>query len=462
LLISIKAFRWLCKKTQGTFKANFIKKHKSKHIMKRRIIYIGLAVIVLAIGFWAYKSLSQPKQNVSVETAKVERGTISNTVTATGTLEAVKTVEVGTQVSGVIEKIFVDYNSQVKKGQLLAQLDETPLIAQLEQSKASVDQAEAQVKYQKATYERYKALLAKKLIAQSDFDLAEFNYSNALGALNNAKSMYDKNKINLSYARIYSPIDGTILDRAVEVGQTVAASFNTPTLFTIANDLTQMQVEAKVDEADIGQLVNGQRVEFTVDAFPSRKFSGNVTEIRLQPVTTNNVVTYTVVIGAPNPENILKPGMTANATFFVTEKRDILLVSAKATRFTPDAETLAAYMPPRNGNGAQASERLLPPMADGDRPDQKTENDSIYTVWIKGTNGLHPQRITVGVTDEINYEVVAGLNEGEEVVTSMASSSSAVQSATASSAAKSPFMPQRPGSTKRTSTTNTQAGPPPR
>ncbi|MBL7969696.1 MAG: efflux RND transporter periplasmic adaptor subunit [Prolixibacteraceae bacterium] len=428
--------------------------------MKRRIIYIGSAVIVLAIGFWAYKSLSQPKQSVSVETAKVERGTISNTVTATGTLEAVKTVEVGTQVSGVIEKIFVDYNSQVKKGQLLAQLDETPLIAQLEQSKASVDQAEAQVKYQKATYERYKALLAKKLIAQSDFDLAEFNYSNALGALKNAKSMYDKNKINLSYARIYSPIDGTILDRAVEVGQTVAASFNTPTLFTIANDLTQMQVEAKVDEADIGQLVNGQRVEFTVDAFPSRKFSGNVTEIRLQPVTTNNVVTYTVVIGAPNPENILKPGMTANATFFVTEKRDILLVSAKATRFTPDTETLAAYLPSRNGNGAQTSEGPVPLMSDGERPDLKTDNDSIQTVWVKGTKGLHPQRITVGVTDEINYEVVDGLNEGEEVVTSMTSST--VRSATASSAAKSPFMPQRPGSTKRTSTTNTQAGPPPR
>ena len=289
--------------------------------MKKSLIYIGSAVVVLAAGFLIYKSVTKTKQTVSIETAKVERGTISNTVTATGTLEAVKTVDVGTQVSGVIEKLFVDYNSQVKKGQLLAQLDETPLMAQLDQSKASVDQAEAQVKYQKATYERYKALLAKKLIAQSDFDLAEFNYNNAVGSLNSAKSQYDKNRINLSYARIYSPIDGTVLNRAVEVGQTVAASFNTPTLFTIANDLTQMRVEAKVDEADIGQLVNGQRVEFTVDAFPLKKFNGAVTEIRLQPVTTNNVVTYTVVIGAPNPDNILKPGMTANATFFVTERK---------------------------------------------------------------------------------------------------------------------------------------------
>jgi HlyD family secretion protein len=441
---------------------------KQKYIqMKKSLLYIGSAVVVLAVGFLVYRSIGKTKQSVSIETAKVERGTISNTVTATGTLEAVKTVEVGTQVSGVIEKIFVDFNSQVKKGQLLAQLDETPLIAQLEQTKASVDQAEAQVKYQKATYERYKALLAKKLIAQSDFDLAEFNYNIALGALNNAKSMYDKNKINLSYARIYSPIDGTVLDRAVEVGQTVAASFNTPTLFTIANDLTQMRVEAKVDEADIGQLVNGQRVEFTVDAFPARKFSGDVTEIRLQPVTSNNVVTYTVVIGAPNPENILKPGMTANATFYVTERKDILLVPAKAVRFTPDPAVMAAYMPPMGGDGAKASETPMPPMGGGAMPaggamtKEKSTNDSIQMVWIKSNNGLHPQRVTVGATDEINYEVVQGLKEGDEVVTSMTSSTTA-QAGTANTTAKSPFMPQRPGSTKRSSTTNTQQGGPPR
>jgi HlyD family secretion protein len=411
---------------------------------------------VLAAGFLIYKSVTKTKQTVSIETAKVERGTISNTVTATGTLEAVKTVEVGTQVSGVIEKLFVDFNSEVKKGQLLAQLDETPLMAQLDQSKASVDQAEAQVKYQKATYERYKALLAKKLIAQSDFDLAEFNYNNALGSLNNAKSMYDKNKINLSYARIYSPIDGTVLDRAVEVGQTVAASFNTPTLFTIANDLTQMRVEAKVDEADIGQLVNGQRVEFTVDAFPIKKFMGEVTEIRLQPVTTNNVVTYTVVIGAPNPDNILKPGMTANATFFVTERKDILLVSAKATRFTPDPEALAAYMPPMGGDGAQAAELPAPPMGAGAMPAENVGNDSIHTVWIKETNGgLHPQKVTVGVTDEFNYEVVSGLEEGDEVVTTMTAGTQ-TQKATTSGGF---FRP--PGSEKRTPTTNTQRSGPP-
>ncbi|HPR85710.1 MAG TPA: efflux RND transporter periplasmic adaptor subunit [Prolixibacteraceae bacterium] len=435
--------------------------------MKRRFIYIGSAVIILVAGFLVYKSLSKPKQTVSVETAKVEKGSISNTVTATGTLEAVKTITVGTQVSGVIDKIFVDYNSVVKKGQLLAQLDETPLLAQLEQTKASVDQAEAQVKYQKATYERYKALLAKKLIAQADYDQVEFNYQNAVGALKNAQSNYDKNKINLSYARIYSPIDGVVLDRAVEVGQTVAASFNTPTLFTIANDLTQMKVEAKVDEADIGQLKLDQRVEFTVDAFPAKKFSGSVTEIRLQPTTTNNVVTYTVVIGAPNPENILKPGMTANATFFVTERRDILLIPAKATRFTPDPELLAQVMPMGGPQGATKGDQPKPAMGGG-MPEggpmhmgmEKSENDSVKMVWIKGANGIHPHRITVGVTDEINYEVVKGLSEGEEVVTGITVSGGAV--GTATKAARSPFMPQRPGANKRSSTSNTTQGPPPR
>ncbi len=424
--------------------------------MKKSIIYIGSAVVILAIGFSGYKMLSKPKQKISIETSKIERGTISNTVTATGTLEAVKTVEVGTQVSGVIEKLFADFNSQVKKGQLLAQLDETPLIAQLDQSKASVDQAEAQVKYQKATYERYKALLAKKLIAQSDFDLAEFNYNNALGSLNNAKSMYDKNKINLSYARIYSPIDGTVLNRAVEVGQTVAASFNTPTLFSIANDLTQMRVEAKVDEADIGQLIDGQRVEFTVDAFPSRKFSGSVTEIRLQPTTTNNVVTYTVVIGAPNPDNILKPGMTANATFFVTERKDILLVPAKAIRFTPDEAVMEAYrqsMPMPEGN------QSAPPINEDALVDKNAKGEG-HMVWIKNGPIIHPQKVTVGVTDEINYEVVNGLKEGDDVVISM--TSGVAQTGTTAKTAKSPFMPQRPGATKRSATTNTQQGGPPR
>jgi len=412
--------------------------------MKKKII--GSAIVLLTVGFLIYRLLGNSKQTISFETAKVERGTISNTVTATGTLEAIKTVSVGTQVSGVIEKIYVDFNSQVKKGQLLAQLDETPLLAQLDQSKASVDQAEAQVKYQKATYDRYKVLVEKKLIAQSDFDLAEYNYNNAIGSLRNAKSTYDKNKINLSYARIYSPIDGIILNRAVDEGQTVAASFNTPTLFTIANDLTQMRVEAKVDEADIGQVKNGQRVEFTVDAFPLKKFSGEVTEIRLQPVSSANVITYTVVINAPNPDKILMPGMTANASFYVTEQKDIVMVPAKAIHFTPDPEALAKYNQGIADSNRPDTGPQVPP-ANGERAKNHQTGNGAQTVWIKQGSMIHPRSVTVGVTDEVHYEVLSGLKEGDEVVVAMTTLSNGKAKAVA---VKSPFMPQRPGSNRNT------------
>ena len=410
--------------------------------MKNKLLYIGAAIVLGVAGFFVYKSFGTKNNAVTLETAKIGRGTISNTVTATGTLEAIKTVEVGTQVSGVIEKIYVDFNSLVKKGQLLAQLDETPLLAQLDQSKATVDQSEAEVKYQKATYERYKALIDKKLIAQSDFDLAEYNYNKAVATLNNAKSVNERNKINLSYARIFSPIDGIILSRAVDEGQTVAASFSTPTLFTIANDLTQMRVEAKVDEADIGKISNGQRVEFSVSAFPTKKFSGLVTEIRLKPVTTANVVTYTVVINAPNPDKILMPGMTAIASFFVTEQKDIIMVPSKAIRFTPDMEAVGRYNQNINGNSMP-----VPQMGEGG-PKQQTTDDSNKTVWVKQGLTIHPQSVKVGVTDEIHYEVLSGLSEGDEVVISMSSGSSA--SNTSAGATKSPFMPQRPGSNRKT------------
>ncbi len=425
--------------------------------MKKKLLYIGSAVVLVAVGFFVYKSLGSTEKTISFDTAKIGKGTISNTVTATGTLEAIKTVEVGTQVSGVIEKIYVDFNSQVKKGQLLAQLDETPLIAQLDQSKSTVDQSDAEVKYQKATYDRYKVLVEKNLIAQSDFDLAEYNYSKAIATLNNAKSMYDKNKINLSYARIYSPIDGIIIERAVDEGQTVAASFSTPTLFTIANDLTQMRVEAKVDEADIGKVINGQRVEFTVDAYPLKKFNGEVTEIRLKPVSSANVITYTVVINAPNPDKLLMPGMTANANFFVTERKDILLVPSKAVQFTPDQAVIDTYNEAAGESNPPTMSPQSPEMGQV-APKDKQTGDSEKTVWIKQGLLIHPQKITVGVTDEIHYEVLSGLNEGDDVVTSMSSAANRTKAATG--AAKSPFMPQRPGSNRKTATTSKQAQPP--
>jgi HlyD family secretion protein len=402
--------------------------------------------LLLAIAFWGYKSLGSGNESISFETAKVEKGAISNTISATGTLEAIKTVEVGTQVSGVIEKIFVDFNSQVKKGQLLAQLDQASLLITLEQSKASVDEAQAQVNYQKSTYERYKALINKQLIAQSDYDLVEYNYKMAVAGLNSAQSTYTKSKINLSYARIYSPIDGIILERDVDEGQTVAASYSTPTLFTIANDLTQMQVEASVDEADIGLVKNNQRVEFTVDAFPLKKFSGKVTEIRLQPVESSNVITYTVIINAPNPEKILMPGMTATANFFVTEAKDILLVPAKAIRFTPDPVVMAQYNASVQGEEEVAERPQRPPMEEKAGEDQELDKEG-FMVWVKEGNKFHPQEVTLGVTDEIHYELLSGLTEGQEVIVSMKVASKA-SAGSAAAASKSPFMPQRPGRNK--------------
>ena len=370
--------------------------------MKKKTLYIGVAVIVV-VGL-IYGLSSEKVESIKLETAKISYGNVSNIITATGALEAVETVEVGTQVSGVIQKIYVDYNSQVKKGQLLAQLDETPLRAQLDQSKASVDQAEAQVKYQKATYDRYKTLIEKKLIAQTDFDLQEYNYNNAVAALKQAKSNYDRNKINLEYATINSPIDGIILKRSVDEGQTVAASFNTPTMFIIANDLTQMQVEADVDEADIGKVFEGQRVGFTVDAYPDLIFDGKVTQIRLQPVESSNVITYTVVVTAPNPDKKLMPGMTASVSFYPQEKDKTLILPARALNVSIDQSEIKIYA--KSNPEVKIEEVTL-----------KTNSEKERLVWVRNGNTIGQKKVVVGNTDEANYELFSGLKEGDEVLT---------------------------------------------
>jgi HlyD family secretion protein len=371
--------------------------------MKKKTLYIGAAVVIV-VGGLIYGLSSGKPESIKLETAKISRGNVNNIITASGALEAVETVEVGTQVSGVIQKIYVDYNSQVKRGQLLAQLDETPLRAQLDQSKASVDQAEAQVKYQKATYDRYKTLIEKKLIAQTDFDLQEYNYNNAVAALKQARSNYDRNKINLEYATITSPIDGIILKRSVDEGQTVAASFNTPTMFIIANDLTQMQVEANVDEADIGKVFEGQRVNFTVDAYPELVFDGTVTQIRMQPVETSTVITYTVVVTAPNPDKKLMPGMTASVSFYPEEKDKTLILPARALNVSIDQNEIMIY--------AKSNPEI---MIEG--VTLKANSDKERLVWVKNGNTISQKKVVVGNTDEANYELLSGLKEGDEVLT---------------------------------------------
>ena len=284
------------------------------------IVYVLITSLVFILAGSCHKG----DKSYTFETAIVKKGSIINTITATGTIEADTTVLIGTQVSGVIKKIYVDFNSNVKKGQLLAELDKTPLQTQVQQAQASLDDSKSEVEFQNATYERYKALLDKKLVAQADYDQVKYNYDKARANLKTAQAGYDKAIVNLNYASIYSPIVGVVLNRAVDQGQTVAASFSTPNLFTIGNDLTMMQVQANVDEADIGQLRMFQPVDFTVDAYPNEIFKGSVRQVRLQPVVTSNVVTYTVIVNAPNPEKKLMPGMTANITVLVQKVDSVM------------------------------------------------------------------------------------------------------------------------------------------
>jgi HlyD family secretion protein len=397
---------------------------------------------VIAIS-WYSLSRRSSESSLTFETEPVTKGNITNAVTATGTIQAITTVQVGTQVSGVIKKIYVDYNSRVKRGQLLAQLDETPLKAVLQQSKAAVEAAQADLDFKKETYDRNKILFEKQLISKADWDQAVYNYETSKANLQSAKATYDRNRVNLEYASIFSPIDGVVLNRAVDEGQTVAASFNTPTLFTIANDLTRMQVQANVDEADIGQVKIGQHVEFTVDAYPDQSFSGTVTQIRLQPVVTNNVVTYTIIIEAPNPDQKLMPGMTATANIYINEVKDVLTVNNRAFRFNPDQKTLQVMLKGKTipkDSLAKITKRRRPSMA-GTTPPPESQANRISTVWVKKGDNFVKTTVNTGLSDGINTEVKSGLNEGDQVVVAAVEPGKNNAPPTQE---RSPFMPRRP------------------
>ncbi len=440
--------------------------------MKRKTIWISVVIIVAAAVMIAiFKPFNKASREYTFDTAEVVKNTISNSVTATGTLEAITTVEVGTQVSGVIENIYADFNSNVKKGQLLAELDKTPLQAQLDQSKATVDEAEAELEYQASNFERLKALYEKNLIAKTEYDQALYNYKRSMASLTSARSMYDKNRINLEYATITSPIDGVILDRAVEKGQTVAASFSTPTLFTIAQDLTRMQVESDVDEADIGSVKEGQRVEFEVDAYPDDRFAGTVTEVRLKPEITNNVVTYTVIIDAPNPDMKLMPGMTASITVFIEEKSDVLTIPGKALRFIPEMDYIITMMEEspevpkatvkmvkmmaKNGNMPMPGSMPQGGMSQGSMPAGGMmpggmmpaggfgSMTDLTMVWVKDSTHIRPAMIKTGIDNGSEIEVLSGLKAGDLVVLAM--SKNGGQKESGSNSTRSPFMPRPPG-----------------
>ena len=455
---------------------------------KRILISSGMLAVV-AVTLLTVHSCKKSKTYI-FETSKAAKGSIVKTVTATGTIEAITSVVVGTQVSGIVEKQYVDFNSQVKKGQVLAELDKTALRSSVQQSLATLENAKAEMEYQASNYERSKALYEKNLIAQADYDQARYNHEKSKATLKNSQAQYDKALVQLGYATIYSPIDGVVMNRAVDEGQTVAASFNTPEIFTIAQDLTQMQVEADIDESDIGMIRKGQRVEFDVDAFPDEKFAGTVEQIRLSPVNTSGVVTYTVIINAPNPDKKLLPGMTANIVIYSEEIKDVLIVPYRAVKFTPDADYLArlvkemastrdkngtaggAGIPggtggpaggmsgPGAGTGAGSGMRGIPgsQLPEGFTPPEGFKIPTM--VWVKDEKGIHPVRVELGSSDGDNAEVRTGLEEGAEVVTKMTLATAKEKKE--QEVASNPFMPAPPGrrntrSTSSASGTNSSA-----
>lgn len=359
---------------------------------KKLIICISVAIAIIAAVTIFMRSNKRQPITIIYETAKVERATISNSVTATGTIEPVNKVEVGTQVSGIISKIYVDYNSIVKKGQVIAELDKINLESELASAKANLASSKSELDYQETNYKRMKALHDKGFISDDDFDIADLSYKKAKEAYLVQLQTVQKAQTNLGYATITSPIDGVVLSKDVEEGQTVAASFSTPTLFTIARDLTDMQVVANVDEADIGNVRDGQRVTFTVDAFPDDTFEGRVKQVRQQGEEESNVVTYEVVISAPNNDLKLKPQLTANVNIYTEEIENVVSVPAKALRFSPSKEM----------------------MNDGEKI---KDCNATNKLWIKETNILKAYPVKTGITNGIRTQILEGVKEGTAVIT---------------------------------------------
>ena len=403
---------------------------------KRRIWLIILAIVVVAVAaIVIVKMTKSANKELVIRTHVVEEYTVENTVTATGTIEPVETVEVGTQVSGKVEKIYVDFNDVVKKGQLMAELDKQTLNQSLSRAKASLTSAESQLNYAKLTYERTKQLYEANAATLAAYQESQNSYTQAQMSKRNAQASYDQALVDLAYAEIYSPIDGIVLDRAVEVGQTVAASFSTPTLFTLANDLTKMQVEADVDEADIGQVKAGQRVTFTVDAYMNETFNGTVKQIRMKPTTTSNVVTYTVIIEAPNPDQKLFPGMTASVTI-VTEEQTGLAVPAEAFNFTPDEPVMKTLRKPEKPEGPR------PEPQQGEQPKMGGKASSDHNmIWVKKDGDIMPRPVKVGMSDGAYKIIEEGVQAGDSVVLS----AQYVAKEKAVKKGDNPFMPGPPG-----------------
>lgn len=404
--------------------------------MKKKIIIVAAVVVVIILAFIL---LSRNKETeAGFITAPAQRGDISILVTATGTLEAVTTVQVGSQVSGTISALYVDFNDRVKKGQIVAQLDPTFLKAQVAQTQADLEKADASAHLAQKEYQRALSLFEKNLISESERDLQFTNYELAVAQQKSAKAALDRAKTNLAYATIVSPIDGVVISRDVDVGQTVAASLQAPTLFTIAQDLAQMQVNTSIDEADIGAIGEGQEVLFTVDAYPESTFEGTVSQIRLSPQIVQNVVTYNVIIQVSNPKLLLKPGMTANATILVNHREGVLKVPISALRFSPPAEGAESSSERVQARMPEANSHPPTQGSDSSRP-QAGERIQQNQLWILDQDGEpQPVPVKIGISNGSAVEIISdNLKEGDQVIVGFGNSQSA-----SGNQQVNPFVPQ--------------------
>ncbi|MFR9503335.1 MAG: efflux RND transporter periplasmic adaptor subunit [Rikenellaceae bacterium] len=390
--------------------------------MKKKIIVCAIVAAALAGVAILFLPKNAKPSDIKWYTTTVSQQSIVQSVTATGTIEPVTQVDIGTQVSGILTTLYVDYNSVVTKGQIVAELDKSTLLLDRNSNKNNVAIAQSKFDYEESNFKRVEALFKKGLIADSDYDIALYDYESARNNLEVAKNTLERSEINLGYATIYSPIDGVVLSRSVEEGQTVASSFSTPTLFTVAADLKDMRVIVDVDEADIGNVTEGQRAIFTVDAFPLDTFEGTVTQVRQEAIVESNVTTYEVVISAANPDLKLKPGLTASVEIFVLDITCDKVISAAALSFTPP---MPEESPSEGGAGRPALEGSVVWVLNGDRPE--------------------PHMVTVGVSNGILTEIIGEVEINSEVITGMDTSIAMPAGAPPSSGESSPFLPQRPG-----------------
>ena len=359
--------------------------------MNKKIV-IGIVVVAIAAIAVFFFAGDSKDASVTYVTVPAEVSDIRTSVTATGTIEAVTSVTVGTQVSGIVSHLYVDYNSVVKRGQVIAELDKTNLTSELASARANLSSQQSNLAYQKANFNRQQQLYSKGLISANDFEQARLSYQQAEQQVQTSMQSVRKAETNLGYATITAPIDGIVISKSVEEGQTVAASFNTPELFTIAQDLTNMRVIANIDEADIGEVKEGERVMFTVDAFPDDTFNGTVTQVRLEATTESNVVTYEVVISAPNADLKLKPGLTANVTIYTNEKTNVISIPTKALKFTPNEKMLTDDQVIKDCQGE-------------------------HKVWTLDGNTFQAHPVQIGITNGIMTEITSGLTSGQKVIT---------------------------------------------